>query len=339
LIKSIEIISKSPPAYTYRRFNPYLRKLGLLIDWFSFGFVKSATRSDPEILPLDKVLVLESHLIGDGVMTLGLVNSLKRQLNEPYLILAGQPWLRDLLPEGLVNNFISIKLPWVGSGIFSISSWWCFFKSLVEIRRQQPKVAIETRGDWRNFLVFWLLRVPVRMGSPMTGGRVFLTHMARVVQDQEPLFATREAILEILKLEPQVHLPKPPLAPILMKAEPRYVVVHPGASMKNRQISSDQLKIVFERLQDAPCGVFVAAGANESELQREVQDFFKKQGLTARPWTGSLPEFLVLCQGADRVFTMDSGPAHLAGWVNPRVTVFCNHDCGETVRPLLSTLT
>jgi ADP-heptose:LPS heptosyltransferase len=332
---SIQIIANKPPLYKYQRFNPYLRKLGRVIDLVTLrASVKPVSPS--QILSEGKVLILESHLIGDGVMTLGLVNSLKLQSHGVHLILAGQPWLKDLVPAGLVENFIPITLPWVGSGVFSISLWWNFFKSLAELRKQHANIAMETRGDWRNFMLFWLLRIPTRIGTPMTGGQFFLTHVARVVKDDEPLYATREAILESLKLEPKLKLPELPAARTAVSADRPYVVIHPGASHPDRQMRLEKLKIVRERLARNHLDLFVAVGTGEFNLQQSVLDFFKDQGLLAKPWSGSLPEFLVLCQGAEMVFTMDSGPAHLASWCNDRVVIFCPHDSPGIVRPLKS---
>jgi hypothetical protein len=45
---------------------------------------------------------------------------------------------------------------------------------------------------------------------------------------------------------------------------------------------------------------------------------------------------LSLCQGADHVFAMDSGPAHLAAWAGAKLTIFCNHDASQVIRPIIS---
>jgi ADP-heptose:LPS heptosyltransferase len=331
---SVEIISQKSPAYKYMRFNPHLRKIGLFLDRLFSRCTPPSTPISQTDLNGAKVLILESHLIGDAVMTLALVNSLKIQAPSLQLVLCGQAWMADILPDGLVNKFVPLRLPWVGAGKFKPKIWIVFLKALLTLKRAKVKMAVETRGDWRNFMIFWLMGIPVRIGSPMTGGRIFLTHPMRLVGDHEPLWATRSAALELFGLDCNLKLPMPPTQPEMPNPSAPYVVVHPGASQQLRQINDYQLQLIGDRLKSNHARVIVATGRGEEDLQSSVQEKLIKLGFRAEAWSGSLRAFLGLCQGANQVFAMDSGPAHLADWAGAKLTIFCNHDSADVIRPI-----
>lgn len=331
----IKIITQNPPLYKYRRFNPLFLRAGIFLD--SVIGVFSHRRSEG-LIPLnrdEKMLVLESHLIGDGVMTLALINSLKTQKPDLKIILVAQKWMDEILSPGLVDQFIPISLPWVGPGVFSIRKWAMFSAAMLSLRELKPTLAVETRGDWRNFLLFWLMRIPIRLGSPMSGGVVFLTHAMRIIESSEPLRATRESILQFLEIDLPLKLPKPPIDTDATAGNGPYVVIHPGASQQMRQMSRENLDFIVSSIKDSGCHAYVAAGPAESELQKATADFCAKSGVSTSVASGNLKDFLKLCKGAERCFVMDSGPAHLAAWVNQNVTIFCNHDSPNIVAPLV----
>ena len=331
----IEINTRTPPLYKYRRFNPLLVRAGKFIDAVIGIFIYRRPVGLIRLNRDDKMLVLESHLIGDGVMTLALLNTLKTREPDLKIILVAQKWMYELLPSGLVDHFIPTHLPWVGPGLFSIEKWEKFSASMLSLMKQKPTLAVETRGDWRNFLLFWLMRIPIRLGSPMSGGVVFLTHVMRTVKSVEPLRATREAILQFLEIDLPLKLPKPPIDIDATAGNGPYVVIHPGASQQMRQMSKEQLDVIVSSIEDSGCHAYVVAGPAEAELQKATADFCAKRGVSTFVASGNLKDFLKLCKSAERCFVMDSGPGHLAAWVSHDVTIFCNHDSPKIIAPLV----
>jgi ADP-heptose:LPS heptosyltransferase len=168
----------------------------------------------------------------------------------------------------------------------------------------------------------------------MTGGRIFLTHPMRLVGDHEPLWATRSAALELFGLDCNLKLPMPPAQTEMPNPSAPYVVVHPGASQQLRQMSTAQMNVVLEKIPKNTSRLIVASGLNELNLQKKCMDYFSGRGFYVESWVGGLPDFVRLCGQSEAVFTMDSGPAHLAAWSGSRTDVFCNHDSPNIVAPL-----
>jgi ADP-heptose:LPS heptosyltransferase len=267
-------------------------------------------------------------------MTLAFINTLKQVKPDLRIILAAQGWMRDLMGAGLVDEFVECHLPWVGSGTFSIQKWKNFYKSLKRICQLEPSIAVETRGDWRNFFIFRILQVPKRLGTPMSGGRVFLTHETSGQELMAPLWTSRIKLLEAFGVKKPLVLPPGPPPAKMQPLSDRFLIVHPGASQPLRQMDESQLKVVLSSGMNLSDLILVACGPNEKALQDKFKELIRKQGYRAEAWSGGLSDFFGLCQAAAAVFTMDSGPAHIAAWAGAKLTVFCNHDAPETVKPL-----
>jgi ADP-heptose:LPS heptosyltransferase len=328
-LSKIRMISIGTPGFRYRRYNDGLIFIGRFLDILSFR--RSCDEID--LSTIKSVLVLESHLIGDGVMTIAFLNTLKQAYPSLSLILAGQPWLRDLVPFGLVDQFVECRMPWVGPRKLSLKKWREFFRAAVLLTRSKPQLAMETRGDWRNFLFFWLLRIPMRLGSSATGGRVFLTHETKELDHSAPLWMSRRLLSQSLKIERDLVLPEIPQNTSENTISGPYVVLHPGASQPQRLMNQDQLLYAISKIKKAHT-IIVAGGPNDDSIKNEIIDFIRLQGRQAVKWSGGIVDFLSICQRAEIVFTMDSGPAHLAAWSGASVYIFCNHDRPNIVRPL-----
>lgn len=307
--------------------------MGHIVDSI-LGFFGLASPNDEIVEKPRTLLVLESHLIGDGVMTMAFINSFKTQCPDTKVILLAQNWMQGMLPKGLVDRCIPCHLPWVGEGKLSFKRWKDFYSILSQIKNFAPDAACETRGDWRNFLIFWLLGIPTRVGVSMSGGERLLTHKGRMVQDTEPLYATRKALLEMFGLDSSLQLPDPPQPGLDDKKSGSFVVVHPGASQPLRRMSEAQMNVVLQKIPKTTSHLIVASGPGELGLQQKCLEYFSGRGLHVQSWAGGLLDFVRLCGQSEAVFAMDSGPAHLAAWSGSRTHVFCNHDSPNIVAPL-----
>jgi ADP-heptose:LPS heptosyltransferase len=267
-------------------------------------------------------------------MTLAFLHTLKVDYPGAKITLMAQPWMDQLISPGLIDRFIPLHLPWVGGGIFSVQKWKNFYRAVLALKTDLPTMACETRGDWRNFLFFWCLKIPVRVGVPLSGGARLLTHAAGLFDRGEPLYESRKSLLFMFGSRRPLQYPAVPKAAEINGIREPYVVVHPGASQHTRQMTISHMRLILQKMPAGVKKIVVATGSAELELQNKCLNFFLGQGLIAESWNGSLTEFLRICSQSVAVYAMDSGPAHLASWSGSSVMVFCSHDSPRVIAPL-----
>jgi heptosyltransferase-1 len=275
------------------------------------------------------ILVLDLHLIGDAVMLLPFLAALRRRHTDARITVVSGPWNRPVLAgEASLNQVIEFTAPWVkGQGL---RASWSAARGLVrKLRDQRWDIGIDMRGDIRNILILYFANCVQRVGFDFTGGTRLLTRavpddgrLASLLDHHERLAACLDAFdgrpfVPRLALTAAERTTAGAIAP--------FVGFHFGASLPLRRLPIDEAADLVARClaeRDEPALVFSAP-----DLEDYVDDLLATldPALRARVevWRGDLRGFIVTASRARLLYTMDSGPAHLAAATGcPTVALF-----------------
>lgn len=338
--------------------NPGLVRWALRIDWVwrllaLLSGARPVPPSDQDASGPTKILVLELHLIGDAVILLPFLSALRRRYPLAHITLVAGAWCQPVLAAtGAADRVIDFTAPWVkGQGIWkSLTSAVGLVRTL---RVERWDMGIDMRGDIRNILVLFYARCRQRIGYDFTGGASLLT---KVVPDDGVLasfIAHHErlaASLDAFDGEPFVPRLALSAAESVAASEiEHFVGFHFGASLPLRRLPVNEAVALLSDCAGAHEGRLLVFSAPDieayvAEVLRELEPPVRAR---IELWRGDLRGFIVTVSRATLLYTMDSGPAHLAAATGRKTVVLfgpnrsafaaprgANVRCVELVTPL-----
>jgi ADP-heptose:LPS heptosyltransferase len=301
---------------------------------------KSAGISTPEP---KRILVIESHLIGDVVMALPALKALRRRFPSSRITLAAGGWASQLLSDqNVVDGFAEIRFPW-STYDYSWSNLKSMFAVLADLRGSPWDLGIDLRGDIRNIVFLYLTKATRRISYNFTGGEYLLTD---VVHDDPKLKHIVEYNLHIVgQLGCSTGEPTPRLAVPETEMEiarrnigqgvgpesSRIIGIHPGASKPLRLWREDRFARLGDLIMKDPRNrVLLIEGPSEGEKVRRIRAAMKSEPLIIRP---ALRELAAVLRCCDLLVGLDSGPVHVAAAVGVPTIVLCGPAEPEHIRP------
>ena len=328
----------------FQRFNPKLRWLGGLLDaaYSAASTFRASPRAQGPLSKItpEKVLVVESHLIGDTVLLIPVLDALRRRFSSAKIHVLGNPWIRDVLAEShLADRLIVQKIPWATYD-YSPSNLRSLWHTIKLLRNEHYDLAIDPRGDARNCVLLWTTNAARRLGFGLTGAVRYLTDIAPAPAEDAPWLEAKYKVLEPLGVY------GPPRSPLIACAPEPYnlgktftealkrahggpvVAIHATGSQAQRRIApSKELELLHALLGVQVTPVLIGSPAEEARLSSLAD---RLEGRVAI-FTKSLPEALGLLANVDALIAIDSGPAHLAAALGTRTVVIVEqHKAGIT---------
>jgi ADP-heptose:LPS heptosyltransferase len=320
-----------------RRLDPLWWLIARLLRLRRFGAVPAAPRS---------ILVVDLHLLGDAVMLVPLLRVIRRCHPNAHLGLMAGPWAREILADtGLVDEFITLRAPWVakGQGAAGIVG---LVRAIRTSRLRPWDWGIDVRGDVRNVLLLALARARRRVAYDFTGGTALMTDVVpddgvlRHIIDHHAVLArylgmpmTAEECIPTLG-SPAGNGSRTHGSPT--PGSKRRIGFHFGASMLLRRMPLEEacaLILAFQDRQDAHLILVDAPevrALNSAVLGRLAASYASR----IERWQGSLRELMAFLRTLDEFYAMDSGPAHLAAALGTDTTVFFGPNLSLAVRPM-----
>ncbi len=292
-----------------------------------------------------KILVLESHLIGDSIMTIPVLRALKERFPSACIDVLGNTWASDLLKDqGYVRQVVTVSIPWATYD-YSPRNLLTIGRTLFRLRRYHYDLSIDPRGDMRNNFLMWIIAATRRLGYAITGGAYFLTDIAPALAGPVHLAVHRLAVLSPLGIDaldqkPILSVPRSDqehAARLLRECgvRQRFVVIHPGASCQERKWTTDKHVELIRRLHRAGVEVVVTGGPRDTNELNEIRRVARAPIATLQV---SLMEFAAILMLSSASITMDSGAAHIGAAVSCPVIVLYGKADPRVVRPLGSTV-
>jgi ADP-heptose:LPS heptosyltransferase len=290
------------------------------------------------------ILVVDLHLIGDMVLLVPLLASLRQAHPDARITLLAGPWAASIvLPENIVDEHVPFVAGWVKRRGW-ISSLTSTAKLIRHLRRRRWDWAIDVRGDVRQIVLMTLAGARRRIGFSFTGGEALLTD---VVADDGQLSHLADHLKRIAlhvgcwrpgeQYAPRLRL-LPEEKSIADGIEP-FVGFHFGASASLRRLPVEEAALLINSF----------AGTNENLVvfdADELRDYIVELKAALRPmvkerlvvWRGELREMIVMMSRARHMYAMDSGPAHIAAALGIPTTVFFGPSRPEYTAPVGDTV-
>ncbi len=304
--------------------------------------VRAAARLDPlwkalSRLPLGgrglvdqgpkSILVIDLHLVGDMVMLLPLLAALRRRYPTARLTLLAGPWSDFVIrSSGLVDEVIPFVASWVKPRR-RLQALFDYARIVRLLRRRSWDIGLDVRGDVRQILMLFLAGCRRRIGFDFTGGADLLTE---VVPDDGQLSHILDHHQRIARQmdawDGQHFIPRIALSDAERRdaeaIEP-FIGFHFGASLALRRLPPQEAaKLVRLHGASGTRLVLFSSPDIESYVQEIIALLPESVARGLETWRGSLREFVVTLSRAQRVFVMDSGPAHIAAALGCETVIF-----------------
>jgi ADP-heptose:LPS heptosyltransferase len=287
-----------------------------------------------------KLLVLESHLIGDTVLLVPILQALKDKYPNAELHVLGNPWIKDVLDDlRLVDRFILQKIPWATYD-YSASNLRRVVRTIKLLRAEHYDLAIDPRGDARNAVLLWTTNAKRRLGFGMTGASRYLTDIAPAPAEKAPLLEAKYKVLEPLGIYGPPNPPAitcPPSAyeagrvytqALRQRHGGRIVGFHAMGSQRQRQLShTKQLEIGRALIKAGIVPILIGGPTDKLRLSAIRGELQEPATLLVEPLTRTMG----VLANVDALIGVDSGPAHLAAALGtPTVVIVEAHKLGIT---------
>jgi heptosyltransferase II len=277
-----------------------------------------------------KILVRVPNWIGDSVLALPAVESIKHSFPEARLWIAAQEWVSDLFAS---NSLIDGIIPLPESRRFG-----SFRRAARKLRGEAFDTGILLTNSLASALLFYLARIPQRWGYAADGRGVLLTKSVGVKDENGPRHQVHYYLdlvsgLGLKPLSPEIRLSLPPeekeaarerLYSLGLDLKRPLVILSPGASYgpAKRWPASRfaELAGLFEKRKNAE--ILIIGSADEAEIAASIRSSAEKRPATLTGQT-TLRQLLGLISQAALFVSNDSGPMHLANGLRvPVVGIF-----------------
>jgi heptosyltransferase-2 len=289
-------------------------------------------------MPFSRILIRATNWVGDAVMSLPAIRSLRACCPEAQIAVLARPWVADLYSrETAINRVICYT---AAAGFRELSAKLSAAQAL---RAEKFDCAILLQNAFEAAAIAWLAGIPRRIGYARDGRTALLTDPVPAPKPGDIASHQRFYYLELLRRARLID-EIPNVDDIRLdgredaarQGESRFrergialpvIGVSPGAAYGNAK------RWLPERFAQASlevagaCGgsVAVFGSSGERELCQLVADMIERGGVFASNLAGqtALREFIELAAACRMFLTNDSGAMHIASAVGvPNVAVF-----------------
>jgi heptosyltransferase-3 len=268
---------------------------------------------------MSRVLICRTDAIGDLILTLPIVRSIKEKYPDVHLTMLVSEYTRELLSnEEYIDDVMTIS----GRSIDAVYTFKCLTEKLME---RSFDIALLVYPRFSLALASTLAGIPLRVGTAYRSYSILFTKAVPLHRrdsgkhELDLNYELAEAVFEDLpRLEPhlsvvdkQVDAARKVLTGHGISADDRFVIIHSlsRGSAPNWQI--DRYLDLADILTGSGLRVVLTGSDGEREaiasaLQRRSANYLNLAGET------DLPTFLGLIRLAEMVITGSTGPIHLA---------------------------
>jgi heptosyltransferase-2 len=277
-----------------------------------------------------KIVVRAPNWIGDSVLALSAIESLRKNLPEAQIWVASEGWVKDLF---ISHDFIE--------GIIPLSKT----KSLKDLKGSAKKIQAQDfdagvlfTNSFASALLFYLAKIPERWGYSRDGRGLLLTKRVsrKKLQNsghQADYYMELISRLGFKSYPPKLFLPLTQeeinkaselLHSLKVDLKLPVVVLHPGASYgPSKRWPAERFAALGDILRDRnKATILITGAADEKELAGSISSIMKNKTINLSGRT-SLRMLAGLISRANLFVTNDSGPMHMANALGtPLVAVF-----------------
>ena len=287
------------------------------------------------------ILVVDLHLIGDIVMLQPLLAAIRFKYPSAYIALVAGSWAKQILAnENSVDEYIQFNAAWVIKKRNLIKSFSSTFGLIKNLRKREWDLCIDVRGDIRNILIMFFAKGAKRVGYDFMGGKALLTDVVYDDGTLKSIIYHHEQIAKELTVSEQFFpfIPRLNLSPIETESAAlieSFWGFHFGASLPLRRFPVEEaIKVLNFAASSTDNKIVLFDSPDIAEFNKEVvgriNQIAKSRLLL---WKGGLRDFIVYVSRAEVMFTMDSGPGHIASALGVKTYVIFGPNISKNTAP------
>ena len=279
-----------------------------------------------------KILLRGTNWIGDAVMTLPAVASIRQTFPSAEITILAKPWVAEvykLSPD--IDRIFLFREPGIHQGISGK------VKLAAELKREGFEVAIYLQNAIEAAIIGWLAGIPVRAGFDSDCRGFLLTHPVHRTKEIRAVYQV-DYYLEMVKSLGCVPVPKE------ARLEKSLVAAKAASSLELYGVPADSVLIglapgamygpakrwfperfgaVAKKLQESfAAKVMIFGSKGDLETAQQVQDAMGGSAINIVGQTG-LDEAIALISRCSLFITNDSGLMHVAGALNvPTLAIY-----------------
>lgn len=321
-------------------YNPYKVLLGKILDFLTFPLRRSPQEID--ITQVKKVLILQSHLLGDLVICTSLIYNIKKIKNDLHIDLLANQFANSILQNNPdIFAIHSVKFPWATKD-YSLKNILSFFKTLKHLSLQDYDVVIDGQVDFLNIISMLFIKSKHRIGIPLCGGKYLLTNFAFPDEKTFSMVEVRNYVLKVLdnKYLPKNHVYLYPTENDIQyvneyltsnNVESSYICIHPGASQDIKRWGTNNFSVLINNLTPHYRKIILIEGPGEELRTNEILLNCQSRPLVFK---GSLLQVAILFKFSQGLICMDSVASHIANAMNTKTLVlFGGHQDPSVIKP------
>lgn len=315
------------------------KKISLLNKYLSFVYKKPNSKFYGEFEDVKNILIVDFSLIGDMIMNIPFLKTLKKNCPNSKITMVAMPWADSILgDQNLVDDIIIFD----GKNKLSspkaiLRNWHSIKQTLKKINKKTYQYAFEPKGDLRHI---WFMHMTNSLNTvtySYTGGEYLVTDCFTPLEATSHLVDEKLDLLALIGMKifdenkvPKLVLKEEDVESLgLFKSENdlvgKYIIgLHPGASNLNKQYQQypQLIEIIKDKLEKDTV-FLVFEGPGESEIVDKVCEKIKNNSINYLRVKKSINEYVKLVSLCDVMICNDSAAGHIAAAYGiPAVVVF-----------------
>lgn len=306
-------------------------KRALLLDKFIRICFPAGSTANVIPTSFNSILIVQSHLIGDLIMAVPILKTLRNNFPNARIILLANEFANDLLKgESFIDEIFTVKFPW-STYDYSWKNIINVLKTILKLRKRKIDLAIDAQIDMRNAILMFLIGAKRRLGYAITGGSSFLTDIPEFPENISNLLEARLSVLKYLGIDridqsTTLSLNKSGLDYIdsFLKKNfidhKKLIGIHPGASKKEKLWPVEYFSEVIRYLLNKGLQVVLIEGPDDKIIVEKIQNQLNQTLPCFKSSLQNVLAFISLCQ---LLICLDSAAIHLAGATNtPTIAIY-----------------
>lgn len=277
----------------------------------------------------ERILVFQTAFLGDVILTLPMIQVLKRSFPHAAIDVVTTPAAAPLLRHPAIDAVITYDKRRTQSGLRGILSL------SRHLRSQHYDIAILPHRSLRSALVVALGRIPVRIGFSTSSGRFLLNHVVSYDASRHEIERNLDLLAPLKIAVPARELPalhpddaaRQTVRKFLFEREitddQTLIAIAPGSVWNTKRWLAERYADLSSMLAHSGYEVIIIGGKEDAELGRAIVEAAKHKRIHDATGRMTLPESAAMIGRCSVLVSNDSAPLHLGVAVRtPVVAIF-----------------
>ena len=283
-----------------------------VISFFLNLFQKN---SQSKVKRIDRILIIDFHLIGDVVMLTPFILGLRKKYPKAEICLLAGQWAPIVLKgfDSEIDKIYEVNVPWVKKK--SYSQIFFLLKIIVKLKKKNFDLGFDMRGDFRNSLILKILGIKKRVGYDLMLNGDFLTDVVPLKDNLVHLTDYHFNMGKFCGIFLEEDTYKPTLKNAWLEKVNDLVGVHLGASLPLKQFPVNYLGNLLTDLNNensSNTNFRIFEIPEIPNLAKQILELCHLKGMNAHIFSGNLKEFFNGLSQCEKLYCLDSGPGHIA---------------------------